>query len=127
MTPGPKEPTTAELNGYLEPLMSEFDALDNGLLFHRLSIALLRSYLLPGLLFDVFDSAEQKTVHGILPRATADTPARLKIAGLVSQNSGKFLCYMCDKWFNELVVPSCFNRESECFFNVPFITDLFSL
>ncbi|KAG1718486.1 hypothetical protein EDD22DRAFT_25330 [Suillus occidentalis] len=51
-----------------------------------------------------------KMVHVALPFGPMDTPARLKTAGFVSQNSEDHMCPCCDAPFCSLVDPACFDR-----------------
>jgi hypothetical protein len=56
-----------------------------------------------------------KMVHVALPFGPMDTPARLKTAGFVSQNSEDHMCPCCDAPFCSLVDPACFDRTRMVF------------
>ncbi|KAF8834178.1 hypothetical protein BDN67DRAFT_915439 [Paxillus ammoniavirescens] len=63
-----------------------------------------------GELFDVFGHEAKEEVHVALPFASMDTPARLKSAGFLSQNSDDFMCPGCKAPFCSLVDSSCFDH-----------------
>ncbi|KAI0309523.1 hypothetical protein OF83DRAFT_1089012 [Amylostereum chailletii] len=65
-----------------------------------------------GVHFRVYNRPTKELVHATLPLSTCDTPARLKAGGYVSQNSLGFMCYCCDKPFDSLTQPHCFDSST---------------
>ncbi|KAI0310861.1 hypothetical protein OF83DRAFT_1069830 [Amylostereum chailletii] len=92
--PGPTEPDTEQMNGIWEIFTGELAELESGVHFR------------------VHDRPTKELVHATLPLSTCDTPARLKAGGYVSQNSLGFMCYCCDKPFDSLTQPHCFDPST---------------
>lgn len=95
MVPGPKEPTTEQLNELIEPLVEGVEILYQG-----------EKYRFHGI-------SEPLDVYGTLPFVASDTPACLKVGGYLSQNTEEELCIICKKPFSSLVYAHCFNRNSK--------------
>ncbi|KAI0046864.1 hypothetical protein FA95DRAFT_1493337, partial [Auriscalpium vulgare] len=94
MIPGPREPTSRELNGLLDLVADEISQLE------------------AGILFDVYGHDEQEWVNACCPMGTLDTPARLSTGGYVPFNTEDFLCIICKQRFSSLVDPCCFDPDT---------------
>lgn len=116
--PGPTEPNTEQLNGLLEPFVQELEDLSEGMYITTLSNLLTLITGITGEFFKVFGHQDLEQIHVALPFGTMDTPARLKTAGFVSQNSEEHMCPCCDAPFSSLVDPVCFDRSSRYFFSI---------
>ncbi|KZV63186.1 hypothetical protein PENSPDRAFT_758171 [Peniophora sp. CONT] len=92
--PGPSEPDTEGMNRLMDLIVEELLSLEEGILC------------------DVYGHDEREPVHGTCPFTTSDTPARLKTAGFVSQNTDEHLCYVCGKTFPSLTQAHCFDRDT---------------
>ncbi|RDX44360.1 hypothetical protein OH76DRAFT_1458045 [Lentinus brumalis] len=86
--PGPTEPTTAQLNHVLSPLVHELRKLYNGAVTRR---------------------DDPQLAHGYLNNNCSDLPAAHKVNGLRGHTSHDFMCDVCTMPFNSLVSPDCFD------------------
>ncbi|KAF8833087.1 hypothetical protein BDN67DRAFT_917641, partial [Paxillus ammoniavirescens] len=91
--PGPTEPNTDQLNGLLELSVKELESISED----QLQISYLYKLInivakIEDELFDVFGHEAKEEVHVALSFAPMDTPAHLKSAEFLSQNSDDFMC-----------------------------------